>query len=189
MPLWFRDWLGQHYDDLLRRVTRRARNDAEIAQEALAEVMVDLRRLWGECEFNEQGGEWHVTHGDTTMPFRDFLVQRAVWQAADLARERARDAGSFPPGQAEAVPERPAQPDVPATCREIAETLAALRPCLDELTFNYRAAVIDAMLENGDIPPECEHLAYRVVPQEDLAAWRSGLTGQQGPQARYHARS
>jgi hypothetical protein len=26
MPPWFRDWFGQHYEDLLRRVTRRARS-------------------------------------------------------------------------------------------------------------------------------------------------------------------
>jgi hypothetical protein len=185
----FRAWFEQHYDDLLRRVTRCARGDIDIAQGALAEAIVWMAEHWGECVFDqEEGGEWHVTYHSHRLPLLEFLVRRACWRARDVYRRQRGRAGSFAEGEEEDVPERARQPEIPAVCREVAETLAALRPCLDQLTDNYRAAIVDAMLEDGDIPPECEHLAYQVVSQANLNAWRTARTRQQVLKARYNAR-
>jgi hypothetical protein len=41
------------------------------------------------------------------------------------------------------------------------------------------------MLDQGDIPPECESLAYDIVPRADLDHWRA--TRNQG-QDRFQAR-
>jgi hypothetical protein len=188
MPPWFRDWFEQHYNDLLRRVTRCARGDVEIAQEALAHVIVEMAALWSNCAFDQEGGEWHVTYHGHRRTFREFLVWRACRRAIDVYRQQAGGAQHFAEGEAEAVPERSGQTEIPAACRQIAETLAALRPCLDQLTDNYRAALVDAMIEDGDIPSECEDLAYQIVPRANLDAWRAARSRQQVLQTRFRAR-
>jgi hypothetical protein len=178
----------KHYDDLLRRVTRCARGDIDIAQEALAEAIVWMLVHWDECAFDqEEGGEWHVTYHGHCLPLAEFLVRRACWRARDVYRQQRGRARSFAEGEAEDKEEPSRQPEIPAACREVAEILAALGPCLDRLTDNYRAAIVDAMLEDGDIPPECEHLAYQVVPQADLKVWREAHNRNQVLQARFQA--